>query len=101
VPITFVGWTVLANDGQSIRLENTVAIAPGECSHIVLGYTGVNIGLTVTGTMGFNGPQTVGNLTGNDNSTTSITIAAGGTDSDGDGDPDVSDQQPMIRVAGA
>ncbi len=93
VPITFVGWTVLANDGQSIRLENTVAIAPGECSHIVLGYTGVNIGgpLTVTGTMGFNGPQTVGNLTGNDNSTTSITIAAGGTDSDGDGDPDVSD----------
>lgn len=96
VPITFPGWNVLTNDGQSIRLENTVAIAPGECSHIVLGYTGVNIGgpLTVTGTMGFNGPQTVGNLTGNDNSTTSITIAAGGTDSDGDGDPDISDPAP-------
>ena len=78
VPITFAGWNVLTNDGQSIRLENTVAIAPGECSHIVLGYTGVNIGgpLTVTGTMGFNGPQTVGNLTGNDNSTTTITKAA-------------------------
>jgi hypothetical protein len=46
----------------------------------------------VTGTLGFNGPQTTGNLTGNDNSTTSITVITG--DTDGDGDPDVTDPQP-------
>jgi hypothetical protein len=38
----------------------------------------VNIGgpLTVTGTLGFNGPQTIGNQTGNDNSTSTITVVA-------------------------
>ena len=94
VPITTTGWTVLTNDGQTIRLENTSPILPGECSQIVLGYTGVTIGgpSTVTGTLGFNGPQTIGNLTGNDNSTTSITVITG--DTDGDGDPDVTDPQP-------
>ncbi|NBA78865.1 hypothetical protein GOQ04_25155, partial [Emticicia sp. ODNR4P] len=93
VPITTTGWNVLTNDGQTIRLENTSVIAPGECSQIVLGYTGQNIGgpLTVTGTLGFNGPQTVGNVPGNDNSTTSITIIAGDPDSDGDGVTDPTD----------
>ncbi|MDI9882622.1 hypothetical protein, partial [Flectobacillus longus] len=94
VAINTNGWTVLSNDGQTIRLENTVAIIPGECSQIILGYTGVNIGgpLTVTGTLGFNGAQTINNLPGNDNSTTSITVITG--DTDGDGDPDVTDTQP-------
>jgi hypothetical protein len=53
--------------------------------------------LTVTGTLGFNGPQTTGNLTGNDNSTTSITVITG--DTDGDGDPDLTDPQPTDPCA--
>jgi hypothetical protein len=47
VPITTTGWTVLPidiNNPTTLRFENTVAIAPGECSQIVIGYTGVNIG---------------------------------------------------------
>jgi len=87
VPIAISGWVVLSNDGQNIRLENSVALAPGTCSQIEIGYTGIAVGgpLTITGTLGFNGPQTTGNLTGNDNSTTSVTVYLD-TDSDGIGD---------------
>jgi hypothetical protein len=46
VPVTITGWTVISNDGQTIRLQNTTAIAPGECTQIVLGYTGVSVGGT-------------------------------------------------------
>ncbi|MDI9859353.1 hypothetical protein [Flectobacillus roseus] len=87
VPVNIVGWTVLSNDGSNIRLENTLPIAPATCSQIEIGYTGVNVGgpLTITGTLGFNGPQTTGNLSGNDNSTTSLTVFLD-TDNDGVGD---------------
>jgi len=83
VPVTVTGWTVISNDGQTIRLQNTTAIAPGECSQIVLGYTGVSVGgpLPVVGTLQFNGLPTFGNLPGNDLSTTSITVFL---DTDGD-----------------
>jgi hypothetical protein len=78
--ISGAGWTVLSNDGQSIRLQNNsiLSLLPATCSDIILGFTGVNIGgpLTVTGTLGFNGPQTIGNQTGNDNSTSTITVVA-------------------------
>jgi hypothetical protein len=93
VPVSNTGWNILSNNGTTIRFENTVAIAPGECSQLIIGYTGVNVGgpLTITGTLGFNGPQTVGNITGNDNSTTSITVVTSDTDGDG-----VTDAQEAI-----
>jgi hypothetical protein len=90
VSISNVGWQVLSNNGSTMRFENTATIAAGECSQIVLGYTAMNPGgpLTITGTMGFNGPQTVGNLSENDNSTTLMTVII---DTDKDGFPDISD----------
>ncbi|MDI9882623.1 hypothetical protein [Flectobacillus longus] len=83
VTVTTTGWSVISNDGQTIRLQNSTAIAPGECSQIVLGYTGVSVGgpLPVLGTLQFNGLPTFGNLPGNDISTTSITVFL---DTDGD-----------------
>jgi hypothetical protein len=84
------GWNIISNDGITIVLENTTAIAPGECSQIILGYTGVSLGgpSTVTGTLTFNGTAPFGNLTGNDVSTTSITVLL---DTDGDLVADVVD----------
>jgi hypothetical protein len=90
VSISNVGWQVLSNNGSTIMFENTSTIASGECSQIILGYTAINPGgpLTITGTIGFNGSQTVGNLSGNDNSTTSITVL---NDTDKDTIVDVND----------
>ena len=90
VSISNVGWQVLSNNGSTIMFENTSTIASGECSQITLGYTAINPGgpLTITGTIGFNGSQTVGNLSGNDNSTTSITVL---NDTDKDTITDVND----------
>ena len=90
VTITTTGWPVVSNNGQTIRLQNTAAIAPGECSQIVLGYTAVSVGgpLAVTGTLYFNGNPTFGNLLGNDISTTSITVFL---DTDGDSIADTID----------
>ena len=67
---------ILVDDGQSIRFQNSTPIPPATCRTIEISYTGVNIGgpSTCTGTMGFNGPQTMGNDIGNDNSTTTITV---------------------------
>jgi hypothetical protein len=92
ISISNSGWNILSNDGSNIRFENTSTIILGECSQIIIGYTGVNLGgpLTVVGTIGFNGPQTVGNIPGNDNSTTSITVA-NSTDTDSDGILDTAD----------
>lgn len=71
------GWTVVSNTGQSIRLSNgTDAIPANTCRVINLQFTGVNIGgpSTVTSTMAFNGPQTPGNVTSNDNATSLIRV---------------------------
>ena len=90
VAISNVGWQVLSNNGSTVMFENTSTIASGECSQIILGYTAINPGgpLTITGTIGFNGSQTAGNLSGNDNSTTSITVLL---DTDKDTIADVND----------
>ena len=78
--ISGTGWDILSNDGQTIRLQNTsvLSLLPATCNEIILGYTGINIGgpLTVTGTLGFNGSQTIGNITSNDNSTSTIAVLA-------------------------
>ncbi|WP_028522298.1 Ig-like domain-containing protein [Runella limosa] len=91
--ISFDGWSIVSKSGSTIRFQNTVSIAPGECKQIVLGYKGVNVGgpLTVTGTIQFSGPQTSGNNPANDNSTTSITVTNAPIDTDGDGIPDTTD----------
>lgn len=82
------GWSILSNSGSSIRLSNgTDQIAAAECRDIILYVTPVAQGgpLTVTATMSFSdgvapgsavGPQTVGNNTANDNSTTTVQITA-------------------------
>jgi hypothetical protein len=78
VAISSQGWDILSNNGHTVEFENTGYISPGECSRIILGYTGINIGgpIVVRGTIGFNGAPTQGNVTGNDLSTTSITISS-------------------------
>lgn len=67
---------ILVDDGQSIRFQNITPIPPSTCRTIEIAYTGVNIGgpSTVTGTMGFNGPQTGGNDISNDNSSATILV---------------------------
>lgn len=69
-------WSLMTNDGSSIRLTNTQTILPGDCSTYYINITGTAVGgpSTITGTIAFNGPQTTDNLVGNDNSTTSITV---------------------------
>jgi hypothetical protein len=70
------GWNVISNNGYEVEFENTGSIAPGQCSQIILGYTGVSLGgpSTVIGTIGFDGAPTPGNVTTNDQSTTSIRV---------------------------
>lgn len=87
------GWSICSNDGTNIRLSNgsNATLAPGNCVTFFINVTsgGTEGGpLTITGTLAFaggtsgtactNGAQTVGNLTANDNSTTSVTVFAQG-----------------------
>ncbi|RZM21543.1 MAG: T9SS type A sorting domain-containing protein [Pedobacter sp.] len=81
------GWTVLSNNGTSIRLSNgTDNFPPGECREFSIKMIPVNSGgpLNFTATMAFangvapgnvSGPQTVGNDAANDNSTTAAIVS--------------------------
>jgi hypothetical protein len=82
------GWTVLSNTGAAIRLSNgTDQISAGECRDIVLYASPVAQGGPggITATLAWSngaapgsgsGPQTTGNLTANDNSTTAVSVGA-------------------------
>ncbi|MBE9465206.1 T9SS type A sorting domain-containing protein [Dyadobacter sp. UP-52] len=73
------GWTIVSNTGTAITLANTTAtFGPSDCSVLNLIVSGDEVGgpWTVTGSLGFNGPQTTGNQTGNDNTTTSIAVSS-------------------------
>lgn len=71
-------WSVLSNSANNVRLNNIVPLVNGECYTFRIGFTGTVVSGPgpVTGTIGFNGPQTPGNNTANDNSTSSIAVTA-------------------------
>lgn len=71
-------WSVLSNSANNVRLNNIVPLVNGECYTFRIYFTGTVISGPgpVTGTIGFNGPQTPGNNTANDNSTSSIAVTA-------------------------
>lgn len=74
--VSSYGWNVISNNGYRVEFENTGSISPGQCSQIILGYTGVSFGgpSIVMGSIGFDGAPTTGNVTTNDRSTTSIRV---------------------------
>jgi hypothetical protein len=71
-------FTVVSNDGFSIRLNNALVIAPGTCIVAELGFTAHTVGEagTVGGTLGWNGIPPTGEDPSNDNSQTSINVRA-------------------------
>ncbi len=83
------GWTIISNDGVSIRLSNGTDTwsSSDECRNIVIAIIPIAQGGpgTFTATMAFGnglapgntpGPQTVGNDPANDNSTTAAVVAS-------------------------
>lgn len=80
-----VGWSIVSNNGSSIRLCNgTDTWAPGVCREFAINVTPTAQGgpLTITATMGWangvscaaSGPQTTGNDPSNDNSVTAVIV---------------------------
>lgn len=75
-PLT--NWKILSQDSESIILLNTAPLPNAECFSFYVVVKGVIESETtkvVTATLGFQGPQTPGNLTGNDNSTTGVKVS--------------------------
>ncbi|GAB4027626.1 hypothetical protein GCM10028773_59470 [Spirosoma koreense] len=78
-------FTILANSGKTMTLSNAVALSNSNCSSFLITVQGDildtpgNAGI-VTATLGFQGAVTAGNQDFNDNSTTSIVVAAPKTD---------------------
>lgn len=79
------GWSIISNNGNSIRLCNgTDTWAPGECRDFLIYVIPISSGGpgTIAGSMfwangsncNISGPQTPGNDPNNDNSTTSVTV---------------------------
>lgn len=82
------GWAICSQDLTNIRVSNGTDgnLAPGDEYTFYINVTGVTIdldGSSITATLAFgagpsspctNGAQTVGNVTGNDNSTTSVAV---------------------------
>src|SRR5690606_15817603 len=76
VSSTNSAWSVVSNDGVDIRITNDQEIPIAECHSIFIGILGTAEfeARIITGTMAWNGPQTVGNDESNDNSTTSVAV---------------------------
>lgn len=75
------GFTVLSlspGTGNSIRLLATEPLPPFECFNFRVVIEGVNVGAPdiVTGTLGFQGPPTVGDNPADNNSTSSVAVSA-------------------------
>lgn len=90
IGVTTTGWTITSNAGGIIVLTNTASISAGACSSISLGYTATTLGgpTAVTGALTFPLGTLVGDLTGNNTSSSSISVLV---DTDGDLVPDVDD----------
>lgn len=79
------GWSIVSNTGNSIRLCNSIDTwMPGECRTFTILITPVALGSgPVSATLNWangvtcssSGTQTTGNITGNDNSGTSVTVS--------------------------
>ena len=73
-PLT--GWTILSQTTGTVRLLNQNPLPNGECFefYVVVQGTVISGATNFNGTLGFNGPQTVGNNIANDNSISSIAV---------------------------
>jgi hypothetical protein len=78
-PLPTSQWSLLsltAGSGNSIRLQYVPTMLNGDCSTFYIQIVATNNGTgNFTSTLQWNGPQTVGNITTNDNSTTGITVS--------------------------
>lgn len=75
-PLT--GWTIQAQSGSSVRLLNQVALPNFECFNFNIVIRGVSETASgnIIASLGFQGPQTPGNQTGNDNAIAVIAVEA-------------------------
>ena len=76
-PVTGFTVEVLQNDpgDHNVRVLYTLPLPNAECATFRIRVKGEEIGTgVITATLAFNGPQTPGNLTGNDNSTATLPV---------------------------
>lgn len=75
-PIT--NYNIILSNTGAVSVLYTAALAPLSCTEFYVKMIGVKVSPLepISATLGFQGPQTVGNSPANDNSTTAITITA-------------------------